>query len=110
VVSELRTRSTARQQGDEALKKVRADLDERSKDDGVLKIVDVLKPAQGDAKNGSGAKAAVDGDGAPDTAEPKKADRNEPTPQMEEALRVLGDLVVLQSKTGTVAVQDTPAR
>ena len=112
VVSELRSRSTARQQGDEALKKVRADLDERSKDDGVLTIVDVLKPAQGDAKNGSGAKPAADGDGAgaPDPAEPKKTDRNEPTPQLEEALRVLGDLVVLQSKTGTVAVQDTPAR
>jgi carboxyl-terminal processing protease len=107
VVSELRTRSEARQQGDEALKKVRADLDERAKDDGVLKIADVLKPAEG-AKNGD-AKAAVDGEGAAD-GEPKKADRDEPTPQMEEALRVLGDLVVLQSKAGAVAVQDTPAR
>ena len=92
----------------EALKKVRADLDERAKDDGVLKIADVLKPAES-AKNGDGAKAAADGEGAADGG-PKKANRDEPTPQMEEAIRVLGDLVVLQSKAGTVAVQDTPAR
>jgi hypothetical protein len=75
----------------------------------VLKIADVLKPAES-AKNGDGAKAAVDGESAAvEGANPKK-DRDEPTPQMEEAIRVLGDLVVLQSKAGTVAVQDTPAR
>jgi carboxyl-terminal processing protease len=106
VVSELRTRSESRQQGNEDLKKVRADLDERAKDDGVLQIAEILKPADG--KNGDGKKAAADGDGV-DGAAATPGDRDKPTPQLEEALRVLGDLVALQ-KSASVAAGEAQAR
>jgi carboxyl-terminal processing protease len=46
LMSTLRTRSEARQQGDEALKKVRSELAERSGDDGVLEIAEILKPEE----------------------------------------------------------------
>jgi carboxyl-terminal processing protease len=105
IVAELRSRSESRQQGDEDLKKVRADLDERAKDDGVLQIAEMLKTADG-TKNGEG--KAANGD-AVDGAAPKPADRDKPTPQMEEALRVLGDLVALQ-KSASVAADGSQAR
>jgi carboxyl-terminal processing protease len=111
-VSALRTRSEKRQQSDGALQKVREDLAERAKDDGVLEIAEVLRPSdqaaegspQADVDAGAAA-AATGGDtaAADDAAGRPRAGRNEPTPQLEEALRVLGDLVVLQASEGTLA-------
>lgn len=109
LVQALRKRSEARQRSDEALQKVRRELAERAKDDGVLEIAEVLKQ-EGPAANGS--HAATDAPGAAsggetaasdDPARPRGAS-DEPTPQLEEALRVLGDLVVLQTGgAGSVA-------
>jgi carboxyl-terminal processing protease len=104
-VSALRQRSEARQRDDTALQKVREDLAERAKDDGVLEIAEVLKPSDA-APNGS--QAAMDAGVTPGTAGGDTAatedsgarardDRNEPSPQLEEALRVLGDLVTIQA-------------
>jgi carboxyl-terminal processing protease len=106
LVTELRSRSESRQQGDEELKKVRADLDERAKDDGVLQIADVLKPA-GEEKDGDGTKAAAANGETPPLVKP--ADRDKPTPQLLEALRVLGDLVSLQ-KSASIAAGEAQAR
>jgi carboxyl-terminal processing protease len=105
LVAELRTRSEARQRADEALKKVREDLAERARDDGVLEIAEILKPEQkvdtaglgagvdaGVPAGAGAAETAAAGDGAPG------ARSDEPTPQLEEALRVLADLVVLQTR------------
>jgi carboxyl-terminal processing protease len=105
VLATLRSRSEGRQLADQKLKKVREDLAERAKDDGVLEIAEILED---DAKDASGMRAELDagvpaGAGGGDTAsadEPGPADPKEPTPQLEEALRVLGDLVVLQPRGG----------
>jgi hypothetical protein len=84
---------------------VRADLAERAKDDGVLEIAEILKPEKkvDTAGLGAGVDAGVPaGVGAPETAAtgdgapgPRSG---EPAPQLEEALRVLADLVVLQTR------------
>jgi carboxyl-terminal processing protease len=106
LLSALRSRSDARQQADAALKQVRDELAERSRDDGVLEIAEILEDKG--APDPSGMRAELDagvpaGAGSGETAsadEPgaKKPDPKEPTPQLEEALRVLGDLVVLQPR------------
>jgi carboxyl-terminal processing protease len=107
LVLALRTRSESRQQSDAALLKVREELAERSRDDGVLEIAEILESDR--AKDTPGMRAEVDagvpaGAGSGETAAADdaggkaKAARDEPTPQLEEALRVLGDLVVLQPK------------
>lgn len=105
LVTELRSRSEARQRADEELAKVREDLAERAKDDGVLEIAEILKPEKkvDTAGLGAGIEAGVPaGGGAADTAATDDAvggrRNDEPTPQLEEALRVLGDLVVLQTR------------
>ena len=110
--SALRARSEKRQQGDEALQKVREDLAERAKDDGVLDIAEVLKPNA--PAEDAGTQAEIDagvpsggggGDtaAASDSAARSRAERDKPTPQLEEALRVLSDLVVIQSSPGALA-------
>ena len=109
LLAALRGRSESRQQGDDALKKVREELAERARDDGVLEIAEI-READG-APDPSGMRAELDagvpaGAGAGETASAdeagakKKPDPHEPTPQLEEALRVLGDLVVLQPGEG----------
>jgi len=115
----LRARSEARQKSDGELQKVRDDLAERAKDDGVLEIAEVLKPG-GEAPAGS-AQAQVDagvaasapgGDTAAteDSAGRARAERDEPTPQLKEALRVLGDLVALQPGGAGSVAEAAPAR
>jgi hypothetical protein len=105
VVSALRARSEGRQSGDEALRKVREDLADRAKDDGVLDIAEILKPAgktdtaglRADVDSGVPSGPAAGETAAADELGPASAaERDKPTPQFEEALRVLGDLVVLQ--------------
>jgi hypothetical protein len=104
LVAELRARSQGRQQADPELEKVRAELAERARDDGVLELAETLDAA----RPSDGARAEVDGaDPAP--AGPAAAsvaprelgggvEREEkPSAQVEEALRVLADLVVLQT-------------
>ena len=105
VLAELRSRSEARQSKDDALKKVREDLAERSKDDGVLEIAEILKPEKkiDTAGLGAGIDAGVPaGGGAAETAAAADAApgarSDEPTPQLQEALRVLEDLVVLETR------------
>jgi carboxyl-terminal processing protease len=102
LVSQLRQRSEERQRADEALRKVRDELAERAKDDGVLEIAEILKPEKkmDTAGLGAGLDAGVPaGAGSAETAAtddgPGSRRSNEPTPQLEEALRVLADLVVL---------------
>jgi hypothetical protein len=118
-VAALRARSAARQKGDSELQKVREDLAERAKDDGVLEIAEVLKPG-GEAPAGS-AQAQVDagvaasapgGDTAAteDSAGRARAERDEPTPQLKEALRVLGDLVALQAGGAGSVAEAAPPR
>jgi carboxyl-terminal processing protease len=109
VVSALRSRSEARQTGDAALKKVREDLAERAKDDGVLEIAEILRPEKtpdmalrADVDSGVPAGAGTGDTAAADELGPQTAaDRDKPTPQIEEALRVLGDLVSLQQPAGS---------
>jgi carboxyl-terminal processing protease len=105
VVAELRSRSEARQRGDDALKKVREELAERAKDDGVLEIAEILKPEKqvDTAGLGAGIDAGVPaGAGAAETAATDDAPggrrSDEPTPQLQEALHVLADLVALQTR------------
>src|SRR5574338_408287 len=104
VVAELRARSEERQRNDAALKKVREELAERAKDDGVLEIAEILKPERklDTASLGAGIDAGVPaGVGAPETAaaaDAPAAHSEEPTPQLEEALHVLADLVVAQTR------------
>jgi carboxyl-terminal processing protease len=105
VVAQLRQRSEQRQRADEQLKKVREDLAERAKDDGVLEIAEILKPEKkvDTAGLGAGVENGVPaGAGASETAATEDGAggrrSGEPTPQLEEALRVLADLVVLERR------------
>jgi carboxyl-terminal processing protease len=111
VLAALRTRSEQRQKSDKALEKVREDLAERSSDDGVLEIAEILKN-QAHAQT-AGVKADVEGAVPPGAGGAETAStgdpgplpeggtgRDQPTPQLEEALRVLSDLVELQRQPG----------
>jgi len=104
LVAELRARSEARQRTDEALQKVREELAERARDDGVLEIAEILRPEKktDTASLGEGLDVGVaPGAASPETAAAEsagRARRDEKTPQLEEALRVLADLVVLQTR------------
>ena len=102
-------RSEERQQGDDALQKVREELAERANDDGVLEIAEILKPNGAPTPRARGPSSTPASPPAPVRARPRrpttagaktKPDPHEPTPQLEEALRVLGDLVVLQPGEG----------
>jgi carboxyl-terminal processing protease len=87
IVSELARRSQQRISGSELFKEIEAQVAKRKADDGVVRLSELLaEQEQEKAKNG-GEQAAANPEAADDAA----------TPQLEEALHVLADLVQLQS-------------
>jgi carboxyl-terminal processing protease len=88
LVSELARRSQARVAKNALFKEIEEQIEKRSKDDGVVRLSELLaEQEQEKVKNGGEAPAQV-------------ADREEeeaPTPHLDEALNVLADLVLLDS-------------
>ncbi|MDH3685140.1 MAG: carboxy terminal-processing peptidase, partial [Myxococcales bacterium] len=100
LVTELRSRSAARQYESDEFQKIREQLAERADDDGVIEIAEILEePEDGNevgAPEGEVAQAATPKEPAVPDDEAEQ-DEDEPTPQRREALNVLRDLVVLQA-------------
>ena len=88
VISELAKRSQARVSKDEEFKQIQADIEEARENDGIVKLADMLKEKE-EAK----AKDAAEGEA--DDADVTDDDEDELTPQTEEALNVLADLIAV---------------
>jgi carboxyl-terminal processing protease len=88
-LDELLRRSKARVEKSEEFAKIREEIREAAANNGRIRLSDMLKE-QADAKNGNG-----DGTGNGDQAASGEPSEEELTPQIEEALNVLGDLVAL---------------
>ena len=125
LLAELQRRSAARVAGDEAFKEINEKLAKRAREDDVIHLGEFMKEreaeeAEAAARNGGGngsdqkadqkadQKGKQNAEAKPSDAETqekadaksaagkKEAAKPEPTPQREEALRVLADLVELQ--------------
>ena len=95
IVGELARRSGARVAADERLQEIVAEIAKRDEDDGVLHLAELLEndetgAASAGSLGGDTASAGGNDDAAADEEEP-------PSPQLEEALRVLADLIQLSS-------------
>ena len=87
VIAELEKRSGKRVEGSEEFAEIREKIREAKESDGLVKISDILKDPNEADSNGDGEHAEVETE-----------DDEELTPQVEEALNVLGDLVALTRK------------
>jgi carboxyl-terminal processing protease len=84
VIEELGRRSQTRIETSEKFAEIRKKIREAQENDGEVKIADILKQSE-QATNGDGGEAEPDENGEPEAL----------SPQVEEALNVLGDLVAL---------------
>jgi carboxyl-terminal processing protease len=90
LVSELARRSQARVAGNEMFLEIEEQVAKRQADDGVVRLSELLaEQEQEKAKNGDATTAST----APET----KPAADAPTPHIDEALKVLADLVLLNS-------------
>ncbi|MBW2397056.1 MAG: tail-specific protease, partial [Deltaproteobacteria bacterium] len=97
VVEELARRSETRQTSDEFFETIREELAKREASEGVVRLADLVAERE---ENGTDPLAANESGPAPGNAsaavpEEAKADDDKLTPHAEEALRVLGDLILL---------------
>jgi carboxyl-terminal processing protease len=92
ILSALQARSAARVGDSEAFQTIVSDLEKREEDDGVIALEELFDDEQ------SPEKGSENGDGSEESTESEVVSEDQPrTPQLDEALRVLADLVVLQS-------------
>jgi len=90
LVSELARRSQVRVAGNEMFLEIEEQVAKRQADDGVVRLSELLaEQEQEKAKNGDATTAST----APET----KPAADAPTPHIDEALKVLADLVLLNS-------------
>jgi carboxyl-terminal processing protease len=103
-IDDLASRSKARIDESEEFAEVRDRIREAVENDGVVKLADIMRERekareleQAQTDNGSGAATGVaDGEGAAaDTSAATPEASEKPTPQVEEALNVLADLIAL---------------
>ena len=109
VVGELVRRSSERIAESEGFQEVQSQLEEAESADGLVKLADIIK-AREEAENGSAdaepeAEPAAPGGDTPAPAEPEE----ETNLQVEEALEVLADLIVLTRPQGKPAPVQTQA-
>ena len=96
VVEELARRSEERLETHEFFGEVRAELAKRAEDDGVVQLADLIEERRSDAAETPTAGLAAGTASASTPGAPKaKDDDEELSPQAQEALNVLADLVVL---------------
>jgi hypothetical protein len=87
-VSELARRSQARVSKSEMFQEIQAEVEKRSKDDGVVRLSELLaEQEQEKVKNG----------GSKPVDEVAEREEEAPTPHLDEALAILADLVLLNS-------------
>ena len=94
VIAELARRSGERIQQDEAFQEIIAAISEREADDGIIRLAEMNQETEEGATAGS-----LDGDTASTTPplDAEDEDEEKPSPYVEEALRVLADLIQLSS-------------
>lgn len=102
-VEQLRRRSEARTAASERFAEVRKEIDKQRRNRGVVKVADLIeKPSKNDADGlSTGDPAPLTGDAAilvPADAPKLRGEKEEPTPQLEEALEILADLVAANSQ------------
>jgi carboxyl-terminal processing protease len=115
VIAELAKRSHARVEQSKEFQELQAKIEKARNEEPALKLADLMRERDeakqnGDgkgAKNGKAGKAA--GDAALGTAEVGEPDEDELTPQIEEAIGVLADLVELSRRSGTLQAGSGPA-
>jgi carboxyl-terminal processing protease len=102
-VAKLAERSHGRVQESAAFQAIERELAEDASRGGVVRVAEILKDAQGSpAKAPSPSGAALDaqlasaGTGAAEAPGPAAAEDEKPTPQVEEALRILADLIAVK--------------
>jgi carboxyl-terminal processing protease len=102
-LTKLAERSQSRVGESEAFRAIERELAEDASRGGVVRVAEILKDTQGSVAKTSGAPgAAIEGQlasagtGAIEAPGAKSGEDEKPTPQVEEALRILGDLVALQ--------------
>ena len=94
-VKELAERSRKRVDKNEQFAEVRQKIAEIRKNDGVVKLADILKEQAADASKGVTTGVPSGEGAAADTGLAAPEDSDEPTPQLEEALNVLADLITI---------------
>ena len=96
VIEELSRRSRSRVEADEFFMEVEKKLAERAADDGVVELAELIAEREKESQVAAqpGGAGAVGSETASVNVETDKEEKR-PTPQVEEALRVLGDLVLL---------------
>jgi carboxyl-terminal processing protease len=95
-IEELVARSRKRVEKSQEFAEVRAKIREVQDNNGVVKLADILKEQAAEASKTAAATGVPSGEGASaDTGAAAPDDSDEPTPQLEEALNVLADLIVL---------------
>jgi carboxyl-terminal processing protease len=102
-LAKLAERSRARVGESEAFRAIERELAEDASRGGVVRVAEILKDAPGSvAKTASAPGAAIEGQlasagtGMIEPPGPGSGGDEKPTPQVEEAVRILGDLVALQ--------------
>ncbi len=98
LIHELARRSRERVERNEFFQKVEKELAKRNADEGVVRLADLIAEREEEAREPDADGAGVGSVGS-DTAgvAVKGAEEEKPSPQVEEALRVLADLVLLES-------------
>ncbi len=99
----LRRLSKARTSASERFAEVRKEIDKQRENQGVVKVADLLEEKSDDDADvvSTGDPAPITGDAAlivPADALEKRGKKDEPTPQLEEALEILADLVAANSQ------------
>jgi carboxyl-terminal processing protease len=102
-VEQLRLRSEARTAASERFAEVRKEIDKQLENQGVVKVADLIEKSSEDEADAlsTGDPAPLTGDAAilvPADAPKKRGKKDEPTPQLEEALEILADLVAANSQ------------
>ncbi|MCP5056028.1 MAG: tail-specific protease [bacterium] len=97
VVKELARRSETRQTGDEFFETIREELAKKEASEGIVRLADLVAEKNEDDSDPLAANESSPAPGNASAAVPEeaKADDEELTPHAQEALRVLGDLILL---------------
>jgi len=100
ILTKLAERSQSRVEESEAFQTIQRELAEDASRGGVVRVAEILKDASTSVARASTPGAAVEGQlasaGTTEASGAAPGEDEKPTPQVEEAIRILGDLVALQ--------------
>ena len=100
ILTKLAERSQSRVEESEAFQTIQRELAEDASRGGVVRVAEILKDAPTSVARASTPGAAVEGQlasaGTTEASGAAPGEDEKPTPQVEEAIRILGDLVALQ--------------